>query len=550
MIGKLQISNTIGTLGALPQVSGLLSGIRRHKALSILTAILLMAAMLAGTLLATRSSADASYQTQTVVQQDLTQTVTASGTVNPQNTVTVGTQVSGTINAIYVDFNSKVHKGQILARLDTSQLLAQLQQAQAALAQAQAQAAAQEQTAGGAQSSITVAQANGAAQAANAQSAQAGIATADANVMKAQSAFDVAQQTATRDRSLLSQGYIAQSQYDTDQSSAVAAQSALKSAQAAAVQARAQAASSVSLAQASSAQNAVSVAQAGASQDTAAAAQAAVAAAQAQVAQDQLNVDRAVITSPVDGTVIARDVSVGQTVAASLQTPTLFSIAQDLKKMEVDIAVGEPDIGNVRPGDGVTFNVLAYPNESFHGVVSQVRENPTTVSNVVTYTVITNVVNPQNKLLPGMTANATIGVQTAHNALVVPTQALTFRPTTGVHTGTHRHSPTSSTSITAATNGSPWGQTAAGASSTTAAGGTGLIFVSQNGKPQPVRVRINLVSGTQAAVTPLRGTLSAGDSVIVSSGSASSTRTQSSTSRSAIAGGGAGGMGSIGRAIH
>ncbi len=159
------------------------------------------------------------------------------------------------------------------------------------------------------------------------------------------------------------------------------------------------------------------------------AAQAGVAAAQAQVEQDELNIQRAVITSPVDGTVIARDVSVGQTVAASLQTPTLFSIAQNLHKMEVDINVGEPDIGNVRPGDAVSFSVLAYPNQTFTGTVSQVRVNPTTVNNVVTYTVITLVNNPNNALLPGMTANATIEVKTAKNALVVPTQALSFRPT-------------------------------------------------------------------------------------------------------------------------
>ncbi len=111
-------------------------------------------------------------------------------------------------------------------------------------------------------------------------------------------------------------------------------------------------------------------------------------AAEAVVAQDQLNLQHTVITSPVDGTVVARDVSVGQTVAASLQTPTLFSIAQNLGKMEIDINVGEPDIGNVKPGDPVSFSVLAYPNQVFHGTVSQVRINPQTLNNVVTYDVV------------------------------------------------------------------------------------------------------------------------------------------------------------------
>ncbi len=543
MIGKIAIPQG---LGRLPQAGNILSALKRHKIVSSIVALLLIAAIAAWSTVALRSNASGTYQTQTVAQQDLTQTVTASGTVNPQNTVTVGTQVSGAISAIYVDYNSKVRKGQVLAKLDTSQLQVQLQQAQAALAQAQAQAQAQQQTASGAQANIAVAQANSAAQAAGAQAAKAAIATAVAGVTKAQSALQLAQQTVSRDRSLLSAGYIAQSQYDADQSNAIAAQSALASAQAAVAQSRAQASQSSSQAQASSAQNAVNVAQAGASQDTAQSAQAAVAAAQAQVAQDQLNIERAVITSPVDGTVISRDVSVGQTVAASLQTPTLFSIAQNLKQMEVDIAVGEPDIGNVRAGDAVTFSVLAYPNQTFKGVVSQVRENPTTVSNVVTYTVITDVNNPQNLLLPGMTANATIDVRTVHNALVVPVQALSFRPSGGTHKGSHHANASSTASPTA--GASPWGQTASTSGASLAPGSTEVLFASNNGKPQAVRVRVDLVSGTQAAVTPLQGNLAAGDSVITGSASANASRASSSNAHGAV--GGPSGMGSIGRALH
>lgn len=553
MIGKLQTSEG---LSAFPPIPGVIERIQRHKLFSIAVAVLLIAGIIAASLVVVRSNAAAVYQTQPVLQQDLTQTVTASGTVNPQNTVSVGTQVSGTISAIYVDYNSKVRKGEVLAKLDESQFQAQLDQARANLAQAQAQAAAQARTAGGAQSSIAVAQANNAAQNANVQAAQDAVATADANITKSQSALQVAQQTVARDKALLAQGYIPQSQYDTDASNAVAAQSALKSAQATATQARAQAASTANQAQASSAQTAVNIDQAGASQATAQAAQSAVAAAQALVAQDQLNIDHAVITSPVDGTVIARNVSVGQTVASSLTTPTLFNVAQDLKKMEVDIAVGEPDIGNVRPGDAVNFSVLAYSNEVFRGTVSQVRENPTTVSNVVTYTVITNVPNPQNKLLPGMTANATINVQTAHNALVIPTQALSFRPT-GLKHGTHRRPGAASGTAPAsgaASNTSPWGQTGAGVAATATPGGSGLIFVSQNGKLRPVPVRVDLVSGTQAAVTPLRGNLSASDSVVTSSASNGRTQFAGSHSPNGMAGGpggiGAGSMNGLGRAIH
>ena len=517
--------------------------------LSVAAAALLILAITAGTVVATRGTASAAYQTQPVVRQDLTQTVTASGTVNPQNTVNVGTQVSGTIQSLSVDFNSKVKKGQILARLDPSQLQAQLAQAQATLAQAQAQASAQSQTAGGAQAAVTVAQQNSAAQASNAQAAQAGIATAQANVVKAQSAAQLAQQTVSRDRTLVSQGYLAQSQFDADQSTLDGALSGVQSAQAALVQARAQAAASLNTAQASSAQSQVNAAQAGASQDTAQAAQASVMAAQAQVQQDQLNLDRAVITSPVDGTVIARSVSVGQTVAASLTTPTLFTIAQDLRKMEVDISVGEPDIGNVRPGDVVTFSVLAYPNQNFSGTVSQVRVNSATVNNVVTYTVITLVNNKDNKLLPGMTANATIGVQTVKNALVVPLQALSFRPASGA-AGTHSHRGASAAAGSGAgspASASPWGATSAGAGSAVTSGKNTVIFVQRAGKAQPVRVRVDLISGTQAAVTPTgNASLQEGDAVITADASSGSRAAASH----AAAGNSPAGVNGLGRAIH
>ncbi len=511
MIGKLQAPLDGNSLaGSLPGAAGIGSKLRQRWLGFTLGGLALAGAVTGGAAVA-RSHAATSYASAPVAQQDLTQSVTASGTVNPQNTVTVGSQASGTISAVYVDYNSRVVKGQVLARIDPSQMQAQLDQAQAQLAQAQAQAQAQVENAAGAQSGVTV--------------SQAGIATAQASVAKAQSAYQLAEQTVSRDKSLLSQGYIAQSQYDSDQSSAVAAQSALASAQAAALQAKAQ--------------TSQSSAQAAGSQDTAQAQDAAVQAAQAQVAQDQYNLSRGVITSPVDGTVIGRNIAVGETVASSFQTPTLFTIAQDLKKMEVDISVGEPDIGNVKPGDKVNFSVLAYPNQTFNGVVSQVRVDPTTVNNVVTYDVVTLVNNPNDQLLPGMTANASIAVATAHNALVVPQAALAWRPASG---GTkHRtHNATAS-------NGSPWGQTAAGAGANTTSGSGGIVFVERNGKPVPVRVKIDLTSGTQVAVTPLRGSLQAGDDVITGDSSQSTTRTRTAQS------GGPGGpsaMGSIGRAIR
>ena len=484
-----------------------------HRILALLLAIVLISAIIVASV-TLRTRTEITYVTQPVIRQDLAQSVTASGTVNPQNTVAIGSQSSGTISEIYVDYNSKVKKGEVLARIDPTQLQAQLDQANATLVVTEAQAQAQAANASGAQSGVAV--------------AQAGIQTAQSNVSKAQSAFTLAQATLSRDRALLVQGYLAQNIYDADASAAVAAQSALAAAQAALVQANA------STSQSSS--------QATGSQYTAQAQNAAIAVSRAQVAQVAYNLQHTIITSPVDGTVVARNVSVGQTVAASFQTPTLFTIAQNLQKMQVDIAVGESDIGNLRVGNGVDFTVLAYPSKIFHGVVSQVRVNPTTVSNVVTYDVVTLVDNPKTELLPGMTANATINVAIARNELIVPTQALSWRPATAApRTGTRKTTTTPKPSATGLT-ASPWGQTAPGVGVSALPGATGLLFVRSGSTMHAVRVRVDLISGTQAAVTPISGSLNVGDAVVVSDSSQSGTRsTRPATST---------GPTSLGRPIH
>jgi HlyD family secretion protein len=418
-----------------------------------------------------RSQSAPVYVTVPLAKQDLLQTVTASGTVNPQNTVSVGTQVSGTIQSIYVDFNSRVHVGEILAKLDPSTVQTQLDQALATLAQIRAQAVAAGESASGAKFSVNA--------------ATAAAASANASVTRAQSALTLAQQTLSRDRALLVNGYISQAQFDADQANETASDSAMRSAQAAAAQ--------------YSAQTMQSASGAAGSTSNAQAAQAAVQAAEATVRQDQLNLQRTIIQSPVDGTVVARNVSIGQTVASSFQTPTLFTVAQDLKKMEVDIAVGEPDIGDVHPGESVTFTVLAYPARSFRGTVSQVRVNPATVANVVTYTVIVLVSNNDSKLLPGMTANASITIAAAKDAFVVPAQALAYR--------------------SKASAGSAWGKVLAGTAGAVVAGGNGTVFVLRNGAPEPVTVHVALVAGTQVAISPLRGSLHLGDPIILSDGS-------------------------------
>ncbi len=432
-------------------------------------AALLVVVLIAGTIMV-RSKSAVQVVTAPVVQQTLTQSVTASGTVNPQNSISVGTQVSGTISQLNVDYNSKVTKGEVLARIDPSTIQAQLDQADANLAQAQASAAE--------------AGANTTAQAAGATAAQTAI-------PKAQAALTVAQQQLTRDSTLLKQGYVAQATVQTDQSTVAQDAAAVAQAQAAYTQSQAQ----------TQAQG-----------EGAAAAAASAQAAAATVRQDAVNLNNTVITSPVTGTVVARDVSIGQTVAASLQTPTLFLIAQDLSKMEVDINVGEPDIGGVKAGNGVNFTVLAYPNQIFNGTVTQVRINPTTVNNVVTYDVVVDVNNSSGKLLPGMTANATINVATAPNALVVPLSA--------IHAATLRQAQGDTAGAAgSASAANPWGGTASTSGAVTQ-GESATITVQQGSKLQRVPVQVGLVTATQAAVTPTgNATLQAGDNVVTGFGS-------------------------------
>jgi HlyD family secretion protein len=426
------------------------------------------------------------YATAPVERRTLVQSVTASGTVNPQNDVSVGTQVSGTIAAIDVDYNGKVKKGQVLARIDPSGFQAQLDQANAGLAQSQALAAEAGANASGAAAGIGVAGANATAQQDAAAAARDGIA-------KALAALTLAQTTDKRDEALYAQGYVSKSSVDADRETVAADAGDLAAARAAAAQARAQA-------QAALASEGQSGSTAAAQADAAQAAQAAVAAARAAVEADRLNLAHTVIVSPVDGTVVARDVSVGQTVAASLQTPTLFAIAQDLRKMEVDINVGEPDIGNVKAGENVDFTVLAYPGRIFHGTVSQVRINPQTVNNVVTYDVVVLADNAGGNLLPGMTANATIDVASANDALVVPAEAV--------------HAATGAAP-------SPWGAAAgAGSAAAPPAGSAATVAVLRDGRVVGVPVTVELSTSTQAAVVPVApATLAAGDRVVTGAAS-------------------------------
>jgi HlyD family secretion protein len=301
-------------------------------------------ALVGGYFLFRNREQESKYRTEKITRGDIRATVTATGTMNAVVTVLVGTQVSGTIQSLYVDFNSPVKKGQILAQIDPVSFQAQVDQARANLF------------------------------------------VAKANVEKAEAALLDAKRTLERNKALFQKNYIAKSDQDT-------AETTEQSARAQASAAKAQ------------------VQQAKAALD---------------YAENNLRYTR--IVSPVDGTVISRNVDVGQTVAASFQTPTLFNIAQDLTKMQIDANIDEADIGKIKVDQPVEFTVDAYPEETFVGKVFVIRNAPITVQNVVTYDVVVKVDNPGVKLKPGMTANVSIILEEKKGVLRLPNAALRFKP--------------------------------------------------------------------------------------------------------------------------
>ena len=238
------------------------------------------------------------------------------------------------------------------------------------------------------------------------------------------------------------------------------------------------------------------------------ASEAAVRAALAAVAQAQINLDHATIVSPVDGTVIQRNVSVGQTVAAALQAPTLFTIAKDLTKMELDIAVGEPDVGAVHPGQRVAFSVLAYPGRIFASTVNEVRQNPTIINNVTTYDTVAYPNNRDAALRPGMTANVQITIATYPDATIVPLAALQWRPSAAI-AKTYRlvAPPVAGEGIPAAS--SAWGATGEAASFAVSVGSSSRCYVLDERNLRGVAVNVLAIDGTRAGVRVVSGALHA-----------------------------------------
>ncbi len=359
--------------------------------------------------------APSTLETAEVDRGSVVAKVTATGTLSALVTVQVGSQVSGRIAALYADYNSRVEKGQLVAKIDPQLFEAAVEQARASFVAAQG------------------------------------------NLAKSRAqAVDAARQAA-RARALAEQKLVAQADADTAQSAADAAGAQVQASDGGVAQAR------------------------------------------AALHQAQVNLAYTRIVSPTSGVVISRSVDVGQTVAASLQAPTLFTVAEDLAKMQVDTSVGEGDVGRIRPGMPATFTVDAYPGEVFRGAVRQVRNSPQTVQNVVTYDAVVDVSNPELKLKPGMTANVTFVHARRDDAVRVPNAALRFRPPQGAPA---------------------FAVPAAGPGAAAPASGTKIVWALRMGRPTAVRVRPGISDGSVTEV--LEGELRPGDLVVTDVGATAS----------------------------
>ena len=375
------------------------------------------------------------YRLAKLERGPLSAAVTASGTLSALITVQVGSQVSGQIREIRVDFNSEVKKDQVIARLDPETFESRVTQAEADLKAAESAA----------------------------EVARGNLAVRQAEVGKARIALDDANRNLERKRALVKQNFISAAELDTAQAAVDTAREQLNLAQADLAVAQAQVGS----------------------------ARAQVAQRQAGLKQARLDLDRTIIRSPVDGVVISRNVDVGQTVAASFQAPVLFTIARDLRQMEVNVAVDEADVGRVQTGQKMRFSVDAFPGERFAGQVTQIRKAPITSNNVVTYSVMARVDNPDLKLLPGMTASARILTEERKDVLKLPNEALRFRPVQA-----------DGTPIKLEVRGREEGP-----------GIPGRVWVLKEGKPAPVSVRLGVSDGK--ATEMLKGELQAGREIIL-----------------------------------
>jgi HlyD family secretion protein len=356
------------------------------------------------------------FETALVTRGDIAANVVSTGTLQAVKTVDVGTQANGIIKELDADFNSVVHKGQVIARLDPSLIQAQIDQDRATVEKAKA------------------------------------------DVERSRVALDDANRQLARAQALFAKQLLDQSDLDTARVTTDQAAADLKAAQAQVVK------------------------------------------AQASVDQNLVNLDHTIITAPIDGIVIARNVDVGQTVVSNMQAQTMFEIAEDLSKMQVDATVDESDIGRVREGDGVRFTVDAYPGVTFPGTVAQVRLNPHVDQNVVTYDTLIRVPNPYLKLRPGMTANVTVQVASRQDVVRVPANALLFKPNEELFAALHEAVPA------AARADRPAGKSQAAAR-------PGQVWMFRNNLLAAVPVQGGLTDGTNTELAS--GRLQPGDAVVL-----------------------------------
>lgn len=388
----------------------------------------------------TRGVKESPYITVPVQKGSITQVVTATGSLSAVVTVQVGSQVSGTIDKLYADFNSKVKKNQVIAQLNQDKFQAAVDQG------------------------------------------RANVLAAQANVTKAKATLDDAKRTLERNKELRKRDLIAMSDFETSQANYDAA----------------------------AAQYEVNKAQVGQ--------------AQAALNQSVVDLNNTVIRSPVDGIVVSRNVDVGQTVAASLQAPVLFLIANDLSKMQVDTNVSEGDVGNVWINQDVTFSVDAHPTRRFRGKVLQVRNAAIMVQNVVTYDAVIGVNNEELLLKPGMTANVEFLVSRKDNVLKIPNAALRFRPPSerqNAQTAALNQNQGAGAAERPAGSGGGGGRRPGGANSSQsgrpregAGNRQGTVYVVRDEKAMPVKVRLGISDGSSGEV--LSGDLKEGDQVILS----------------------------------
>jgi HlyD family secretion protein len=375
----------------------------------LIGAVLAAVVVFAGYMYVRKDNGASAYRTAKVEKGEIVDAIAATGTINAVTTVSVGSQVSGTLQQIFVDFNARVTKGQVIALIDPRLLEAAVEQARANVDNAKA----------------------------NLERTQVGVIDTD--------------RTNRRNRALVKDGFVPQSDVDSSQTAWEQAAAQKRSAEAALHQF----------------EGALRVA--------------------------RTNLEYATIRSPVNGTVISRNVDVGQTVAASFQTPTLFSIAEDLTKMQVDTNVDESDIGRAVLGQTVTFTVDAWPEKTFRGEVAQVRNSPIVTQNVVTYNVVVRVDNRELFLKPGMTANVSIEVRKFSDVLKIPNAALRYRPTPK---GTEAESA-------GKRPGSGKGKEA---------GGQRVYLLGKDGKPVPVPIKSGVSNGTFTVLE--EGNLKEGDVLV------------------------------------